>query len=97
MTPRQDTDRCWYCDNAIWFLPVWTWTVACITGLLIVGLMRPPSIAAWMLFMGAVMFPIGVCVAVLMDENNRDRDRDAQKVDAALPARAEVRTAQRVR
>jgi hypothetical protein len=47
--------------------------------------------------MGAVMFPIGVCVAVLMDENNRDRDRDAQKVDGTLPARAEVRTAQRAR
>jgi hypothetical protein len=93
MPLRQDTDRCWLCANATWFLPVWTWTVVCITGLLVVGPMRPPTITAWLMLMGVVMFPIAVCIFVMMDEDSRDRVRDAQNVDGASPRPDGVRPA----
>jgi len=91
MSAGQGTSRCWLCDHAIWFLPIWTWVVVCFTGLLMLGLLRPDAMTGWLSLMGVVMIIVGAGIAVLMDENNRDRDRAARKVDGPSPAAPVVR------
>jgi hypothetical protein len=97
MSPSQDTNRCWLCDNAIWLFPIWTWSVACITGLLIIGLVRPPSMTAWLSLMALLVFPIAACVAVFIAEQEHDRSRDVQKLDGASPIPSEMRPVRRTR
>ena len=92
MQQSQGKDRCWLCDNAIWFIPLWTWIVVLATGLFMLGLLRPDAITGWLSLMGVMMLLVAICIAVMIDENGRDRARDAVKISAALPPMPAVRT-----
>jgi hypothetical protein len=92
MSVRQNTSRCWLCDNAIWLLPIWTWLVACVTGLLIIGLVRPPDMTAWLSLMGLLVLPIAACVAVFVAEEGHDRARVGKIDDEMSPTQDNVRS-----
>ena len=83
--------RCWLCDNAIWFIPLWTWMAVLATGLFMLGFLRPDAITGWLVMMGAMMALVAVCIGVMMGENTRDRERD-EGIVAALPPLPPVRT-----
>lgn len=73
MSPEYATRRCWLCNHAIWFLPIWTWTIVLLTGLTLFGLLRPDAVTGWLSLMGLILLLIGIGIAVFVDENNRDR------------------------
>jgi hypothetical protein len=71
--------------------------VVCITGLCMLGLLRPDAMTGWLSLMAVVVALIGTCIAVLIDENNRDRDRAAQPANVALPAPPVMRAVKKTR
>jgi hypothetical protein len=93
MPQSQGKKRCWLCDNAIWFIPLWTWMIVLATGLFMLGLLRPDAITGWISLMGVMMLLLAVCIGVMIDENGRDQARDALKVSAVLPPLPAVRPA----
>lgn len=91
MAPIPSKASCWLCDNAVWALPLWTWLVVLGTGAYVFGMLQPGSLALWFAIMGSLLVPIGSAIAVLMDENRRDRSRLLVKERAAsLPAKPGV-------
>lgn len=97
MPPHQDAQRCWLCDNAIWLFPIWTWSVACITGLLTVSLLRPPDMVAWLCLMGLLLLPISACIAVFMTERSHDRGLYGRTDDRVSPTTIGARPGRRPR
>jgi hypothetical protein len=85
MPQSHHTSRCWLCDHATWFFPVWTWIVVLLTGSFMLGLLRPEVMTGWLSLMGLVLILLGFCIAVLIEENHRDRARAATANSATPP------------
>jgi hypothetical protein len=86
MPATPELNRCWICTHALWLLPVWTWTVVCVTSVFMLALLRPEAIGWWLVLMGSLLAVIGICVAMLVDERTRDRGLAAAAAVKGPPA-----------
>ncbi len=59
--------------------------IVLLTGVSLFGLLRPEAVTGWLSLMGLILLLIGVCIAVFVDENNRDRAGASAKLVTALP------------
>lgn len=54
VAPQAPPPRSWVAENAIWFIPAWTWLVVFFTGLTIFVFVRADLIGGWFAAMSAV-------------------------------------------